>query len=600
MNFAILKLRNPWHFIMSKPALLAALLCCGSALGADLSTHAERTGFAETGRYAEVQQLCQDFAAAFPKQVRCFGFGTSPEGRTLWALAANSQGVLSAEAALSAKLPVSLFQGGIHAGEIDGKDAGFAVLRELLQKPGKNNPLNNQVMLFVPIFNVDGHERFQAFNRPNQRGPKEMGWRTTAQNFNLNRDYMKADSPEMQAMLALVNAWDPLFYVDLHVTDGAKFQHGISVQIEPVYTGDEALRPISRRYQNAVLGKLNANGAQALPFYPSFIESDNPASGFTDAASLARFSTGYFQLRNRFAVLVETHSWKTYPVRVKLTADTIRATLEQVAEHGLQWQAAAKAADARSARLGGQTVALDYQTGPESRLIDFQGYAYSRTPSEVSGALMTRYDESKPQTWRIPLFQNNSPKTSITAPLGGYIVPPAFADVVESKLRVHGIASHRLSGAGIVPVQQFAASSSQFSAQSFESHQGLSVQGQWQAKTVPMAANSLYVPINSEKARLIIALLEPQAPDSLLAWGFFNNRFERKEYMEDYVAEEVAREMLKDPAIKAEFEAKLAADPAFAKSPGRRLEFFARQHSSWDAHYQLYPVWRTDADLLRP
>lgn len=600
MNFAILKPRNSWHFIMSKPALLAALLCCGPALGADLSTHAERTGFAETGRYAEVQQLCHDFAAAFPKQVRCFGFGTSPEGRTLWALAANRQGVLTAEAALSAKLPVSLFQGGIHAGEIDGKDAGFAVLRELLHKPGKHNPLDSQVMLFVPIFNVDGHERFQAFNRPNQRGPKQMGWRTTAQNFNLNRDYMKADSPEMQAMLALVNTWDPLFYVDLHVTDGAKFQHGISVQIEPVYSGNEALRPISRRYQNAVLSQLNAHGALALPFYPSFIENDNPASGFADAASLARFSTGYFQLRNRFAVLVETHSWKTYPVRVKLTADTIRATLEQVAEHGQQWQAAAKAADARSAQLGGKSVALDYQTGSESRLIDFQGYAYSRTPSEVSGALMTRYDETKPQTWRIPLFQNNSPKISITAPLGGYIVPPAFADLVEAKLRIHGIASQRLKSARSVPAQQFTASSSQFSAQSFESHQGLSVQGQWQAKTIPIAVNSLYVPIHSEKARLIIALLEPQAPDSLLAWGFFNNRFERKEYMEDYVAEEVAREMLKDPAVKAEFEAKLAADPAFAKSANQRLEFFARKHSSWDAHYQLYPVWRTDADLRRP
>lgn len=585
---------------MSKHAVLAALLCCGPAFGADLSTHAERTGFAETGRYAEVQQLCHDFAAAFPKQVRCFGFGTSPEGRTLWAVAANNQGVLSAEAARSAKLPVSLFQGGIHAGEIDGKDAGFLVLRELLQKPGKNNPLNKQVMLFVPIFNVDGHERFQAFNRPNQRGPKEMGWRTTAQNFNLNRDYMKADSPEMQAMLGLVNAWDPLFYVDLHVTNGAKFQHDISVQIEPIYSGDESLRAISKQYQDAVLADLNRKGSLALPFYPSFVEYDNPASGFSDGVSLARFSTGYFQLRNRFGVLVETHSWKTYPVRVKATAETIRATLAQVATHGKDWQTAVDLADARSAQLGGKSVALEYQTGPESRLIDFQGYAYSRTPSEVSGALMTRYDESKPQTWHIPLFQNNSPKTSITAPLGGYIVPPAYADMVEAKLNVHGIASQRLSAAQTVAAQEFTASSHQFSAQSFESHQALNVQGQWQSKQVAVASNSLFVPSNTAKARLIIALLEPQAPDSLLAWGFFNARFERKEYMEDYVAEEVAREMLKDPAVKAEFEAKLAADPAFAKSPSQRLEFFARKHSSWDAHYQVYPVLRTEVHLHQP
>ena len=95
-----------------------------------------------------------------------------------------------------------------------------------------------------------------------------------------------------------------------------------------------------------------------------------------------------------------------------------------------------------------------------------------------------------------------------------------------------------------------------------------------------------------------MALLEPQAPDSYLAWGFFNNRFERKEYMEDYVAEEVARDMLKDPAIKAEFDAKLAADKAFADSPQQRLEFFARKHSSWDDHYQAYPVLRTAVDFI--
>ena len=98
------------------------------------------------------------------------------------------------------------------------------------------------MLLFVPVFNVDGHERFGHWNRPNQRGPDEMGWRTTAQNFNLNRDYVKADAPEMQAMLALVDAWDPLAYVDLHVTDGAKFQHDVSIQVEPVNAGDAALR----------------------------------------------------------------------------------------------------------------------------------------------------------------------------------------------------------------------------------------------------------------------------------------------------------------------------------------------------------------------
>jgi len=579
--------------------LLNALLLIASPLQAksiqrELRTHAEQTDFIETGRYAESERLCHAFHDQYPDKVRCFSFGTSPEGRALWALAVNAQGWLSPRAATANRMPVTLLQGGIHAGEIDGKDAGFLVLRELLDKPGKNNPLNAQVVLFVPIFNVDGHERFAAWNRPNQRGPKQMGWRTTAQNFNLNRDYLKADSPEMRAMLELVNTWDPLFYVDLHVTDGAKFRHDISVQVDPSNAGDDALRAIGKQYQQAVLADLKAAGSLPLPYYPSFIEYDNPASGFADNVSTPRYSTGYFLLRNRFGVLVETHSWKPYKARVAATAHTIRATLKQVAENGQQWRMEADAADRRSADLAGKPIVLEYRSGPEARTIEFLGYAYSRTPSEVSGALMTRYDETTPAVWRIPLYDNILPKHSETVPAGGYVVPPAFADMVEPMLKRHGVSSRRIRGHNAdVAVERFVVSKAEFMAQSFESHQALAVQGQWQAGTAAIAEGSLFVPSQQPKIRLLMAMLEPMAPDSLLAWGYFNNRFERKEYMEDYVAEEVAREMLKNPAIKAEFEARLAADKAFAASPQQRLEFFARKHSSWDANFQAYPVLRT-------
>lgn len=568
------------------------------ASDSSLSTKAEQTGFSETGRYAEVEMLCKAFAKQFPKQARCLSFGTTPEGRMMWALAANSNGALTAELAKSKHLPVTLFQGGIHAGEIDGKDAGFLVLRELLQNPGKDNPLNKQVMLFVPVFNVDGHERFKALNRPNQRGPKEMGWRTTAQNFNLNRDYAKTDTPEMQAMLALVNAWDPLFYVDLHVTDGAKFQHDVSVELDPLNAGDSSLQAIGKTFQTGVLADLSKSGSMPLAFYPSFMEYDNPASGIAETVSQPRFSTGYFHLRNRFGVLVETHSWKTYPVRVKVTADCIRAMLKQVANNGAAWQQTALAADQRSAALAGKPVALDYQTGKTATIVDFQGYAYTRTASDVSGTLMTQYDETKPETWKMPLFRDISVKLSVVAPKAGYIVPPAFANFIESRLRVHGIVSQRISSAHAnQAVEQFLAESAALATQSFESHQGLTVTGQWQNSQASILPGSLFVPIAQPKAKLLMALLEPQAPDSYLSWGFFNNQFERKEYMEDYVTEEVAREMLKDPAIKKQFDAKLASDKTFAASSPQRLEFFARLHSSWDTRYQLYPVLRTDTPL---
>jgi hypothetical protein len=560
-----------------------------------LSTLAERSGYQRTGRYDEVVALCAGFQKAYPKAVRCFEFGRTPEGRPMLALAASRSGALSPEQARQRGLPVLLVQGGIHAGEIDGKDAGFLALRQALDGQAAKGALDKQVLLFVPVFNIDGHERFGRWNRPNQRGPEEMGWRTTAQNLNLNRDYVKADAPEMQAMLRLVEQWDPLAYIDLHVTDGAKFEHDISIQVEPLHAGDSQLQKAGLVLRDSVMADLSAQGSLPLSVYPSFIAYDDPASGIADGVATPRFSTGYFQLRNRFGMLVETHSWKDYPTRVRITRNTIVSLLGAVATHGREWLQWAHQADARSAQLAGQNVPLDYTTSDKVRIIDFRGYAYTRTPSEVSGALMTRYDESRPQVWKLPLRYDVVPAISAIAPMAGYLVPAAHAAWVGEKLKQHGIRFRLLTTPpGRVAVQTFRASKTSFAAQSVEGHQRLALEGDWRDEVRELGAGALFVPIGQPRARLVMALLEPKAPDSLAAWGEFSNAFEQKEYMESYVAEEVARAQLAaDPALAQAFADKLRDDPAFAKDPQARLEFFARRHSSWDERFNLYPVLRT-------
>lgn len=584
------------RFSLTLLSLLSLAACPLAASAADnLKTVAEQSEFRQTGRYAEVENLCRNFQKNYPKLVRCQEFGRTAEGRPMLALIATRSGVFTGYQAREKQIPVTLIQGGIHAGEIDGKDAGFLALKQVLDNSAAPDALERQILVFVPVFNVDGHERFAAWNRPNQRGPEQTGWRTTAQNVNLNRDYVKADSPEMQSMLRLINQWDPLLTVDLHVTDGAKFEHDISIQVEPVHAGDQELRNSGKVLQQNVMADLSKQGSLPLPFYMDFDKTDDPQSGFTDGVPTPRFSHGYFQLRNRFGMLVETHSWKDYPTRVKITRNTIISVLGQVAANGQLWRQQELAADIRSAGLAGQNVALRYGATEQFRMIDFRGYAYTRKQSDISGALMTRYDESRPQIWHVKLRDTVVPTSQAQLPAGGYLVPPGFARLVIEKLRLHGIQFISLANPlENVEVQRYQTTQANFVPGSIEGHQMLTVQGAWQDARESFGKGSVFVPSAQPKAALLAAILEPQAPDSLLSWGFFNNQFEQKEYMEAYVAEDVAREQLAaDPALKQAFEARLKQDPAFAANPAARLEFFARRHPSWDQRYQQYPICKT-------
>jgi hypothetical protein len=575
--------------------LLSALLAL-TLHQTPLTTVAEQSGWLRTGRYAEVETLCHAFPKRYPGKVRCDSFGTTPEGRPMLVLTASADGTLTPAAAAKKGRPVVFFQGGIHAGEIDGKDAGFWLLRDLLDGKALPGVLQGVTAVFVPVFNVDGHERFGPNNRPNQVGPEEMGWRVTAQGFNLNRDYVKADAPEMGAMLTLMHAWDPLVSIDLHVTDGAQFEHDVSVQLEPQKTGPEPLRAPGEKLLQELFTGLEAQGHLPLPFYPSFRKEDDPRSGVSYGVAPPRFGNAYWMVNRRYGVLVETHSWKPYAHRVATTRHVLEGLLRLFARDGQALLKARAAVDAEAEAGKAREVVLAWENTDKSHPIDFRGYAYERSLSDLTQQPWIRYDPTKPQVWTIPYFEEIRPILTATLPAGGYLVPPAHAEWMARKLTVHGLRFQRL-GQDLPPtgVEVFRATEASFRPGSYEGRQPLSVKGQWTKETWPLPAGTLYVPAAQKSAPLLAHLFEPLAPDSLLAWGFFNNHFEQKEYIEDYVVEPFARELLaKDPAVKAAWEERLK-DKAFAADPRARLRFFAEHHPAWDSRFNLYPIFRTDS-----
>lgn len=582
------------HAITPHAIAQAASAVAQASPDPSLVTESERSGFVRTGRYAEVAQLNAAFVRAYPDAVRAFEFGHSAEGRPLHALVVSRSGTLDPQQARTRGLPVVLIQGGIHAGEIDGKDAGYLALRQLLSGDAAPGALDKVVVVFIPVYNADGHERFGRWNRPNQRGPEEGGIRNTAQNLNLNRDYIKADAPETRALLALFNRWDPIVYADLHVTNGAQFEHDVSVQLEPLRSGDAALAHHGKALSQSLLSRLAAQGSLPLPFYPTLARRDEPTSGFVDSVYTPRYSTGYLPQRNRYALLLETHSWKEYPVRVRITRNLIVDLVEQAALHGRDWLQAAKAADARASVLAGADVVLDWKATERARDIDFRGYAYTQTPSPITGGLLIRYDERTPQVWRVPLRDELVPSVTVTLPKGGYLVQPAHAAQVSALLDLHAITYRRLDGAvADVALESFRATDVKLDAVPTEGRQRATVAGQWQPERRTLPAGTLFVPSGQPHARLVATLFEPTGPDSLLAWGQFNAALQSGAYLEPYVAEDIALEQLRDPAIARAFTQRMANDPEFARDPRARIAFFAKRHSSWDPDDRLYPVFRT-------
>lgn len=602
-----------------RPTALAAVLALalagtpvtadaqGAALPALLpegqwATPAEASGYTRTPRYDETLAYFArlDLESA---DLRMQPFGMSPQGRPLQAVViARGADTLTPEAARASGKPVVLVQAAIHPGENEGKDALMAFARQLVIEGQHAQVLDEVVLVLVPIFNVDGHERFGPHQRANQNGPEEGGWRATAANLNLNRDYMKADAPEMQAWLRLWTTWTPHLLIDLHNTNGADYQYAMTWAWER----EANLHPAVVAWQaEAFPGRVEpAMAARGWPMhrYVSLRDGSDLASGLEDGVSGPRFSTGYAAIANRAGLLVETHMLKDFATRTRVNLDLLAEVLGEVARSGDALVAAVARADADTsarAAVPGATVPLAFALTEQAVERDFLGVAYTRTPSDVSGGTWIQYDPAQPRTFRIPVYEQVRVSAEATPP-AAYLVPVEWRSAIEALAR-HGVAIELLGGERTLEagVQRF--TDVAWAPRPFEGRLMVTTLAQREVReTATVAAGSALVRLDQPRANIAIHLLEPQAPDSLLRWGHFNAIFEDKEYAEPRVLEAWAREaMAADPALRAAFEAKLAEDAAFAANPRARLRFFYERSPWFDPRLNRYPVLRLDAADLR-
>ncbi len=566
-----------------------------SAKPRDWRTDFEASQGLETPRYAATMAFLQRLDQASPL-ARLESFGTSPEGRALPLLIISSDKAFTAEKARRTGKPIVLIQGAIHSGESEGKDAVLILARDMLIHNKHQELLKNFIFLIIPIFNVDGHERFSPYNRINQNGPKEMGWRATATRLNLNRDFMKADAPEMRCWLQLYHRWMPHLFYDCHTTDGMDHQYLLTWNIdEHEAFGGAVARWTRDTFLPGVKARCAAQNMLIGP-YADPLDYDHPEKGYVIGVWRPMLSNVYATVCNRAGFLIETHSLKPYALRVQATLDFILIGLEEIRKDPASFLQAIAAEDQRVAAWGTRPdaevqVPLQFETRTDrGDTLIFHGYRIEWKPGVISGRPYPVYTSEKLDTPAV--FFDEIAATAAVTPPYAYLIPAGWRAVIDV-LRVHGIKMYRLTQGYEGPAEGYRFQEVKFPPRSYEGRLLPAYRTVTVTEKCRFPAGTVCVPMGNPLGKLIMHLLEPQAPDALVAWGLMNTIFEDREYFESYIMEPLAQKMMEQDHDLAEaFSRKLQSDSAFAANPRARLAFFYQRSPWYDQEKNRYPVWR--------
>jgi len=558
-------------------------------------TRAERSDYRLTADYDETIRFCKQLEAG-SRWISYQTYGRSGQGRDLPLLVVSTDRAFTPEAARAKGKPIVLIQNGIHSGEIEGKDASLALVRDLAVLRKRSDLLDHVILLVLPIFSVDAHERRSRYNRINQNGPEEMGFRTNPTGLNLNRDYVKVETPEMRALIGNVfTKWWPHLLVDDHTTDGSDYRFDVTYGFQHGAGVPPAIdRWHLENFEQRVVPRLKAMGHRVAP-YLDFRSGKHPEGGVIFQNFTPRFSNAYAVVQNRPAILVETHSLKPYRTRVLATYDLLIALLEEIEARPGALVNAVKASEAATVARAAATdaardVVLATDTTSTTVPFTFEGWSTTWEKSDLTGGVVPRYGKDPVDT-TVPLLRETQATLVVREP-AGYVVPQEWT-VCRDRMDVHGVRYRRFVApwSDSVEVEHVLEWNNRSLA---EGHRETRVTKMALERRLSVARpGDLWVPMDQPGATLAMQLFEAQAPDGLLRWNYFDTIFERKEYSEDYVMEPYARKMMnEDPALARAFRDQVAADSAFARDPSARLDWFYRRSPWADSWQNLSPVLR--------
>ena len=553
------------------------------------TTTFEKSNYLETDSYEGTIAYAKQLAKQF-KEVHYQSIGQTVTGRDVPLLIIDKDGYTKPKKIRKSGKCVVLVQSCIHPGEPNGKDAMFLLIRNMLIGRENGDLLNDFSFLFIPVLSPDGLANFSPFNRINQNGPKQMGWRVNAQGLNLNRDFTKLDTPELRGFAALFNQWQPDLFFDTHATDGADYQYVTTYSVEDFGNYDAGLsqwlNSVWEPKIKAAMNELNIPVTRYIEFHPW----GDPTGSLYDESFSAMFSEAYTTARNCPGILLETHMLKPYKDRVLSTYHMIVETLRIIAADKANFQNTLAQAKKNDLNLSELPINMQSELN-DTIWEDFLGYHFDTVQSEVTGSWYYSYDPTKPETRKTRRIRATRPEKTLNVPKE-YIIPAQYKEVIDI-VKAHGFEMNLLKNEKTLQVNTYRFSDVSFMPTPSEGRcRVASFNTEEITKEVVFPKGSAVVKTSQNGVRLLMNLLEPEMHGSLFEWGFFNHVLQRVEYFEVYKMEPMAQAMLAaDPFLKEQFEAWKASFPK-DKQPSQYtiLNWFYERSPYCDKNYLVYPI----------
>jgi hypothetical protein len=576
---------------MKKSFLLAIAFCCSSLLLAQdqYLTLFEKSEGRETPVYADVIQYFQTLANEF-EEVKIVEMGMTDSGIPLHVVLFDSEQDFDPKKWHDSNRLVIFINNGIHPGEPDGIDASMMFLRDILL--GKQQVPEDLALAIIPVYNIGGHLNRGSFSRVNQNGPEEYGFRGNARNFDLNRDFIKADTKNGRSFQLIFNWLAPHIFIDTHVSNGADYQHVmtfISTQHHRLGGNlgtylDESLNPM-------LYAKMKEKDFPMVPYVNAW--GGKPEDGWAQFKDSGRYSSGYAALFSTLSFMPETHMLKPYDQRVRSTY-ALFETFMEVAHQDAEKIVSLVKSD-RVSKKNQKEFALNHVLNREQyKLIEYRGFESDQKPSDISGLPRLYYDRSKPFTKQVKFFDSYEPGIHIEKPQA-YVIPQGWFTAIEN-LQRNGVRLEVLRSDTLLPVTIYHISDFQTAQRPFEGHYLHSnTKVEKSLAILPFRKGDFLVPMDQEKNRYIIEVLEPEGEDSFFNWNFFDPILQAKEGYSAYVFEDLAADFLRtNPEVRAALEAAKESDPALANSGAAQLRW-VYERSPWkEKEHNRYPIFRVE------